>query len=246
MKKFNTVIFIIAVMIVGWLWLQSRQATPSHQQDTGQEGFNKQQHSLDDPVSLWVVVNKQRPLRPKNYEPADLVVPQIPLRLTSGDKKEEMRLREPAATALLEMYKAAQKDGLELMVSSAYRSYEYQQNLYNFYVSKQGQSEADTQSARPGHSEHQTGLAVDIEPASRKCEVEACFGDLPEGKWVAANGHKYGFVLRYPEGQQGVTGYIYEPWHLRYVGKELATELHKQGNPTLEKYFNLPAAPDYL
>jgi D-alanyl-D-alanine carboxypeptidase len=112
-------------------------------------------------------------------------------------------------------------------------------------VNVQGKAVADSQSARPGYSEHQTGLAVDVEPTSRKCEVEACFGDTPEGKWVAANAHKFGFIIRYPKNMQSVTGYIYEPWHIRYVGKELAGEMHKQNIATLEQFFGLEAAPDY-
>ncbi len=109
----------------------------------------------------------------------------------------------------------------------------------------QGKAVADTQSARPGFSEHQTGLAADIEPASRTCEVQECFGDTPEGQWVAANAYKYGFVIRYPKDMQHVTGYIYEPWHVRYVGKKLAEQMHKEGVATLEQFFGLENAPDY-
>jgi D-alanyl-D-alanine carboxypeptidase len=131
------------------------------------------------------------------------------------------------------------------MLSSGYRSYDYQVGLYNGYVKSQGQATADTQSARPGYSEHQTGLAVDIEPASKKCELDACFADTPEGKWLVANAYKYGFILRYTQDKTAVTGYAYEPWHFRYVGTPLATEMHNQNVATLEEFFNLPVAPDY-
>lgn len=238
-------IFILAVIIIagaGILWTR-RQDNSSKHTETMRQGFDKNQFSLTDPSSLWVIANKQRPLQPKTYTPDDLVVPDIPLRLTAKD--DEMKLRKPAAEALKSMYNSAKASGLTLMVSSGYRSYSYQVDLYNYYVTQQGQATADTQSARPGYSEHQTGLAVDIEPASRKCEVETCFGDTPEGQWVAANAYKYGFVIRYQKDKQAVTGYIYEPWHLRYVGKSLAEELHKAGNPTLEEFFGLEAAPDY-
>lgn len=205
--------------------------------------FNKTEHSIDEPSSIWVVVNKRRPLQPAGYTPSDLVAPNVPLRLNG--EEPEMQLRKEAAEALEALVAAAKKDNLQLMVASAYRPYAFQQNLYNRYVTQQGQAAADTQSARPGHSEHQTGLAVDLEPTSQKCEVETCFAETPEGKWVAKNAYMYGFILRYQEGKDDETGYMYEPWHLRYVGKTLSTELHRIGNPTLEQFFNLDPAPDY-
>lgn len=245
MKKSIITILVIILALSGWFFVRSRQAAaPAPQAPQAKnQGFNKKQLSLDDPTSIWIIANKQRPLQPKTFAPTDLVVPAIPLRL--GKDAKEMQLRKPAANALKQMYDAALADGLTLMVSSAYRSYAYQDNLYNYYVKQQGQATADSQSARPGHSEHQTGLAVDIEPASRKCEIQTCFADTPEGKWVAENAYKYGFIIRYTDGKQSTTGYIYEPWHLRYVGGDLANELHKVGNPTLEDFFGLPAAADY-
>lgn len=248
MKKIFLIIAIITLVAGVWLLKQhqAEEAAPSGQalSETGsQHNFDKKQLSLNDPNSLWVIVNKKRPLKPATYEPADLVVPDVPLRLDS--KTEEMRLRKPAAAATKQLFAAAKKDGLQLKIASAFRSYAYQKNLYNGYVKTQGQQTADTQSARPGHSEHQTGLALDVEPFSRQCEVEACFANTPEGKWVAANAYKHGFVVRYQEGKQNITGYIYEPWHLRYVGKKLARELHKQGDPTLEQFFSLSGAGSY-
>jgi D-alanyl-D-alanine carboxypeptidase len=250
MKKSVIVIIVLAVLVAGgWFFAhkadKNAATNKSNIQSAAQNaGFNKKQFSLTDPNSLWVIADKHRPLQPKTYAPSDLVVPNIPLRLTAKD--DEMKMRKEAADALKNLYDAAQQDGLKLMVSSGYRSYQYQVNLYNYYVKQQGKATADSQSARPGFSEHQTGLAVDVEPSTRKCEVEACFGQTPEGKWVAANAYKYGFVIRYQEGKQNITGYVYEPWHIRYVGTSLATELNKQGNPTLEEYFGLGAAPDYL
>jgi D-alanyl-D-alanine carboxypeptidase len=142
-------------------------------------GFNKNQYPLDDPASIWVVVNKQRALNPVNYTPANLTVPKVPLRVPGN---ESMQVAQPTATALETMFAAAKADGINLMVSSGYRSYTYQVGLYNGYVKSQGQATADTQSARPGHSEHQTGWAADLEPVSRKCELQQCFADTPEGK----------------------------------------------------------------
>lgn len=245
MKKALAVLIIVAIVAVGgYTFAQNNQPSPRLNDKTAQSQFDKKQLSTDEAASLWLVVNKRHPLKPATYTPAPLVAPDMPLRLSSSTP--EMLLRQDAADALAELARAAKADaGLELMLSSGYRSYDYQKNLYSFYVSRQGQAEADTQSARPGYSEHQTGLAADVEPASRECEVEVCFADLPEGQWVAANAYRYGYVIRYQKDKDHATGYTYEPWHLRYVGKALAAELYKQGNPALEAFFGLGDAPDY-
>jgi D-alanyl-D-alanine carboxypeptidase len=203
--------------------------------------FDKSAHSIDDPNSLWVVVNKLRPL-PDGYQPTDLRTPNVSLRLGAGNS--EMRLREEAATALEAMFSAAKDDGINLMVASAFRSQSTQTSLYNRYVSEDGQIAADTYSARPGHSEHQTGWALDVEPASRACEVEVCFADLPEGQWVASRANEFGFIIRYEQGKDALTGYTFEPWHIRYVGQALAEEL-RSTNQTMEQLFGLPAPATY-
>lgn len=208
-----------------------------------QEVFNAKKYSIDDPTSPWVVVNKLRPLQPKSYTPSDLRVPNVALRSTSTS--QEMKMRDPAATALETMFASAKQAGVDLLLASGYRSYNLQVGVYNRNVATLGQATADTQSARPGHSEHQTGLAVDVGATNRKCEIEGCFANTAEGKWVAENAHAFGFIVRYQTGSQQVTGYMYEPWHLRFVGTELSTELHRLGNPTLEAFFGLPAAPNY-
>lgn len=128
----------------------------------------------------------------------------------------------------------AQSIGLNLYISSGYRSYTYQENLYNSYVNRDGKELADTYSARPGHSEHQTGLAFDLNT------IDDSFANTAEGQWVKDNCQKYGLILRYPKGKENITGYQYESWHLRYVGKELAQKLYNNGDwITLEEYFNL-------
>lgn len=194
--------------------------------------FNKAQFSIDDPASLWVVANKTRPLNPKNYVPA-----LASLNLPGGGQ-----MRPEAAAALTQMfadYRA--QSGTQLKVVSAYRSYTTQVATYNGWVSRLGQAQADRQSARPGTSEHQTGLAVDINTGS-----DQSFGRTPAGLWLAANSYKYGFILRYPDGFEPITGYEYEPWHFRFIGVDLATEMHTTGVQTLEQFFGLPAAPNYL
>ncbi len=204
--------------------------------------FNTNQYSHTDPASIWVVVNKTHPLQPLNYVPANLVVPNVPLRVPGN---QTMQMRHVAAVALQTMFQAAKSDGINLMLASGYRSFSYQTTLYNYYVRTQGQAVADTQSARPGYSEHQTGLAADVEPLSRNCEVESCFATTPEGKWLAANSYHYGFIIRYPQNGQAITGYEYEPWHIRYIGVPAATAMQSEHIQTLEQFFNYPPAPHY-
>jgi D-alanyl-D-alanine carboxypeptidase len=203
--------------------------------------FNKQQYSTDQASSLWVVVNKGRVL-PGSYVPSDLVVPKMQLRYSAATP--DMHVRADAAEALGQMFDAALQSGLNLMLTSGYRSYSSQVAVYGNYVKQSSVAEADTFSARPGHSEHQTGLAADLEPYDQKCELDQCFGDTPEGKWLAANCYKFGFVIRYPKDGQSLTGYVYEPWHVRYVGKGLADQLHRSGT-TLEQFFGLPIYTSY-
>lgn len=204
--------------------------------------FDKTANSTTDPASLWVVVNKQHPLVPASYLPKDLVYPNVALRVPGN---ESMLLRKEAAAATEQMFAAAAKENISLMISSGYRSYTYQVNLYASYVHKSGQAEADKISARPGHSEHQTGLAFDVEPASKNCEIIQCFADTPEGKWVKTESYKYGFIIRYTPDKVAITGYASEPWHLRYVGTNLATEMHNQNIKTLEEFFDITGGESY-
>jgi D-alanyl-D-alanine carboxypeptidase len=220
-----------------------QQPTSVASQSAGND-FNKNAYSLTDPKSIWLVVNKKRPLNPKTYTPDNLVVPNIPLR--SNITGTEKYVRADMAKALEKMVADAKSEGITFNLQSGYRSYNFQVALYNSYVKSQGQSVADRQSARPGHSEHQTGLAADLGGASQPaCNVEACYADTIEGKWLAANAYKYGFLVRYPADKEQTTGYLYEPWHIRYIGAELSNEMHTQGIETLEEFFNLGAAPNY-
>lgn len=194
--------------------------------------FDKSQYSLSDPTSMWVVANKLRPLQPLEYAPSDLA--------GVGDGQ---RMRAEAASAFVKLQSSASAAGHALTVESSYRSYNTQVATYNRWVNELGRAEADRQSARPGHSEHQTGLALDV--GGDGCNVEECFGSKPSGIWVAAHAHEYGFIVRYPDGKEHVTGYVYEPWHLRYVGVALAAEMQRTGVATMEEFFGLPAAPNY-
>ncbi len=192
-----------------------------------------------DPESVHVLVNKENPLEPADHEPSDLTVPDVPMEF------EGQQLREEAAVALEELFAAAEEDGVELLVTTAYRGYDHQLALYEGYAEEMGQEAADEVSARPGYSEHQTGLAADFShPGNEDCYLSACFGETEAGQWLAENGHDHGFIIRYPEGAQDITGFSYEPWQLRYVGEETAAAVVAQ-DVTLEEYWDQPAAPDY-
>ncbi len=189
-------------------------------------GFNKTKYSIDNPASIWIVVNKWRPLNPITYAPSDLVP------VGNGQY-----MRAQAASALLQMFRAASAQGLHLDALSGYRSYQTQTLVYNNEVKNNGQLVADSESARPGHSEHQTGLAVDI--GGGGCGIENCFGQTKQGQWVAAHAYMYGFIVRYTASKQAITGYRAEPWHIRYIGVELSTQLHNTHISTLEEFFGL-------
>ena len=161
-----------------------------------------------------LVANKTYAL-PESYNPGDLL----------GE----------CSSAFNEMKSAAAQEGLNIWNASGFRSYELQESLYNRYSARDGKEAADRYSARPGHSEHQSGLAIDLN------EITNAFKDTKEGKWVAANCHKYGFILRYPQGKEAQTGYMYEPWHIRYVGVDTATAIYNSGL-CLEEYFGITSA----
>ena len=149
-------------------------------------------------------------------------------------------LTKETQNAFNQMDADASSLGVNLYISSGYRSYYDQKYIYNNYVSIDGKEEADTYSARAGHSEHQTGLAFDLNT------IDDSFTNTPEGKWVHDNCHKYGLILRYPKGKDNITGYMHESWHLRYVGTDLATKLYNNGNwITLEEYFGIDSKYNY-
>lgn len=203
---------------------------------TGKGSQKKQDEAgriiVDDPLSYMVLVDHRHAL-PEGFEPPDLVEADIPFDKPSGD--ERRLLREQAARAIEALFQAAQDDGVELIGISGYRSYDLQASIFAYQVQKKGEKEAARVSARPGTSEHQTGLAIDVADKSGKCLLEPCFGEMPAGQWLKAHAHTYGFIIRYPEDGEALTGYMYEPWHLRYVGKEVATTIYERGD-TLETY----------
>jgi zinc D-Ala-D-Ala carboxypeptidase len=238
--RWKLLFWLVFIFVLIFIFTSTHTQTGSHQ-NTPVATFNKTLYSINDPTSIWAIVNKGRDLD-SNYVPPDLVNPKVPLRLSP--EVSEMHVRKQAATALEQMFAAADQQNIHLMLASGYRSYNEQTDLYSNYAATQGKGYADSSSARPGHSEHQLGLAADLEPASRNCEVDPCFANTPEGQWLSANSYKYGFIIRYTNTQQNLTGYEYEPWHVRFVGAALAGQIHRTGQ-TLEQFFNLPAYTDY-
>ena len=195
-----------------------------------------------DPSAATVVVNKRRPLDPIDYAPPELVLPEVPL----ATDRVNATLRPDAAGAVEEMFAAAANDGVGLTLVSGYRSYSVQVSTYDYWVTRNGSPEdADNYSARPGFSEHQTGLAFDIGQDDGACTLRTCFSDTQAAAWAAANAHEFGFILRYPEGRQETTGFLAESWHYRFVGADTSTAMRADGVETLEEFFGLPDAPDY-
>ncbi|MGW9855797.1 zinc D-Ala-D-Ala carboxypeptidase [Staphylococcus hominis] len=194
----------------------SKQASQSHKHDDDTQQHKKVVKDGRTYADDILIVNKDIGL-PSSYNPGE-------------DPK--------AQQALQQLFNAAQKDGIQLYKISGYRSYPTQVQLYNRYAARDGKQAADKYSARPGYSEHQTGLTFDVGGVNSDKNLYASFGKTKEGQWIAKNAYKYGFIVRYPKGKEEVTGYQYEPWHLRYLGKDTATKVYQSGK-TLEEYVGL-------
>lgn len=173
-----------------------------------------------------VLVNKYNYLN-EDYEPKDLE------KISLSYSRSGMKLISEAKDQFEAMAKQAEKEGLKLIVTSSYRGYDYQETLYNNYVKRDGKKAADTYSGRPGFSEHQTGLAVDLYDGET---IYTEFEKTKEFKWMQENAHKYGFILRFPKDKEDLTGYEYESWHYRYVGQKIATYIH-DNNLCYEEYY---------
>lgn len=167
-------------------------------------------------INNIIVANKEYSL-PKEYSPQE-----------SSEAKD----------AFYKMNKDAQKSGLNLKAFSTYRSYEYQDKLFKSYAKEHGEKEANRFSAKPGESEHQTGLAFDIGGNDQSSWANQKFNNTKEAKWLYENAYKYGFILRYPKGKENITGYMYESWHYRYVGTEHSKNF-AMNDLTLEEYLHL-------
>ncbi len=188
-------------------------------------------HIIQNPQSILALVNKHNGLS-YNYIPKDMVIPDVPFTISGVLPQKQMRAE--AARALADLINYAKKDNITLAAISAFRSYQRQAEIFakNY---RRSPKIANVLSARAGESEHQTGLGVDLTGPSVDYRLTQRFADTPEGRWLVKNGPQYGYIIRYPEGKQSITGYVYEPWHIRYVGKSVARKISNQAL-TLEEY----------
>lgn len=194
--------------------------TDAHKTHKKQETNNNHKKKLKNGVTFIddiLIVNKKIPL-PSDYNPG---------------------VDNSTRTALTKLLNDGNKEGLKLTITSGFRSYQRQQTLFNNYVKKDGEKAANKYSAKPGSSEHQSGLSFDIgSTKTPQLNFSTDFVKTKAGKWLKAHAHEYGFIIRYPKGKEGITEYQYEPWHIRYVGKRHAKTMHKS-RLTLEEYLGL-------
>lgn len=184
-----------------------------------------------DHKGLLILVNKEHPID-QGYKPDDLT----DIKYFAPDRSETTRyMRAEAAAAFHQLVDKAVGEGIELKMTTAYRSYNFQKVLYDSYVEREGEAAANTYSAKPGRSEHQTGLAADVSSPSVGYQLSNDYGETKEGKWLAEHAHQFGFIIRFPKGKEDITGYQYEPWHIRYVGLAAAQEIYENGL-TLEEF----------
>ncbi len=186
---------------------------------------------IDDPL---ILVNKSHVITSEDV-PSDLE--KLPF-FAPGRLDEVQYLRKDPAAAIVEFCNAAESEAeLKILPASAYRSYDLQTIIFSNNIERKGSiDKANETSALPGQSEHQTGLAVDVTCEEVNYQIRSAFGDTEEGKWTAENAHRFGFIIRYPEGKTDITGYNYEPWHLRYVGKDIAKYIY-ENDITYEEYY---------
>lgn len=194
-----------------------------------------------EPESITVFVNKEYNL-PKDYVPKNMVVPNVLFNHSYADERQKMR--SEAASALEDLFKAAKKEGLNLYGISAYRSYDRQRKIFLNNIVKKGKYHTLRYSAVPGTSEHQTGLSIDVSTKALRFRLINRFANTAEGKWLADNAHHYGYIIRYPKDKYEITGYAYEPWHIRYVGQDLADYLYTN-DLTLDEYYNYVPSKDF-
>lgn len=205
--------------------------TNENSNDNNDDTSNDTGDNSDDDPTITALVNKEHSLE-DNYAPDDLVTVDVP---TVLENPEVNQLREVAADALKDMFDEAKESGIYLHARSGYRSYETQVQLFQNYVEQHGEEAANRYSAKPGQSEHQTGLVMDVTSESMDFQLDESFDETEEGKWLRDHAHEYGFIIRYPKDGEDMTGYMYEPWHIRYLGVDMATNVYESGL-TYEQY----------
>ncbi len=244
MKRSLTAVFIICLLALTACGGKAQPAQPQPQPaaepatepaiDVKPEPVNEksywEEHILGDP--LLQLVNKTHPLD-EDYWPDDMVT--VERHVEGVGNADTHKMREVAADALNEMFDAAEEEGIYLRMRTGFRSYKYQESLFASYAERNGEEAANRFSARAGQSEHQSGLCCDVGGKSEGYALSYKFGETPEGKWVKEHCAEYGFIIRYPEEAEWITGYVFEPWHIRYVGVEHAKAITEQGI-TLEEY----------
>ncbi|MFV0517194.1 MAG: D-alanyl-D-alanine carboxypeptidase family protein [Aminipila sp.] len=246
MKVSDSKKYVVAVIVVGLIILAITAANankdnekerselsevPQIVVESEEDVQRRQALKADKDKGLFILVNKENSVD-ISYKPQDLES----IKYFAADRSKEGRyMRAEAAAAFNQLSEDAMKDGYEIVVTTAYRSYSFQKILYDNYVKNNGQAKADTFSAKPGFSEHQTGLAADVSSPSVNYKLDTEYINTPEGKWLSENAHKYGFIIRFPKGKEHITGYMYEPWHIRYVGKTAAEKIYSE-DITLEEF----------
>src|SRR5690625_254739 len=210
---------------------EQQENTNENSNDNNDDTSNDTGDNSDDDPTITALVNKEHSLE-DNYAPDDLVTVDVP---TVLENPEVNQLREVAADALKEMFDEAKESGIYLHARSGYRSYETQVQLFQNYVEQHGEEAANRYSAKPGQSEHQTGLVMDVTSESMDFQLDESFDETKEGKWLRDHAHEYGFIIRYPKDGEDMTGYMYEPWHIRYLGIDMATNVYESGL-TYEQY----------
>ena len=197
--------------------------------------------NLRDPSHVWFVVNKAMPMEPIDYAPVDWAAPaDIPL----GNLAAVRTDIAPTVTAMSEASVAAGTG--QIGMQNGYRGYSVQQRIHDQRVSSLGKEAGERLAARPGYSEHQSGIAMDVFGCTPGCSSSEQFGSTATYGWVVEHAWEFGWIIRYEDGQTPITGYDPEAWHLRYIGPELAAAYHAGGFHTLEEFFGLPAAPGYV
>lgn len=192
--------------------------------------YNYNENSGDLVKNNLILVNKENSLKIE-YNLEDMIKPKI--RFLDSSTEEEMHMQVEASKAIEELFEVARNEGITLIGTSAYRSHKTQKKIYRENIDIRGREEAKNYAALPGKSEHQTGLAIDVTNEERWFDKST-----KEAMWISENAHRFGFILRYLEGKEDITGYNFEPWHIRYVGKTAAKEIYEK-ELTLEEYLEI-------
>jgi D-alanyl-D-alanine carboxypeptidase len=233
-------LLILCVLFLIGIWFHNNPSSPVINTDPAEdEGTSKETEpsplpaELTDPSSITVLVNKTHSL-PADYVPEELVTPYV------NSTSDVIQVSSKAADQLKEMVTKAAEDEVTLYLTAGYISYETQDDYFHDRAGMVGEAEANKVIARAGFSEHQTGLAFDFSDEASGTATTVAFADTKAGQWLLKHSWEYGFILRYPEGKESITGYSYQPWHYRFVGRDAAKAMHETAaDLTMEEYYNI-------